>query len=321
MIPKDASDRVALMLTLVPYLLEHQYVKVSNAASHFGVQPEVIRNAIHVLLVSEHQDLATGQWTEDMFDIDWDAFEEDDEIALSAHGKIDDTPRFSTAELAALLTGLNYLASLPDHANNVLITNLFAKMRAAAGGNISDSKSIAMAAPPQSSSLPIARQAIEQKQTIEFEYVAADGNVSTRVVDPIKIDLIDDVWYLRAWCHTREELRNFRLERIRVAQLSSEPRDPRADSVQVSEWLIDRAETGEAVTLEVATPGIPLLGDFVADTDIPKTDPTTVTVSVVNAHSLKRIVTAHPHLIRILSGKESQRLTVEWAKAGLSRYE
>ncbi|MEO6117302.1 MAG: WYL domain-containing protein, partial [Pseudolysinimonas sp.] len=50
--PLQARDKLAFLLSLVPYLMDHDRVRVADAASHFGVPPEQIREAVRLIGVS-----------------------------------------------------------------------------------------------------------------------------------------------------------------------------------------------------------------------------------------------------------------------------
>ena len=96
--PRQAQDKLAFLLSLVPYLMDHDRVSVSTAARHFGVPEQQIREAVRLIGVSGIPgDTATYQHG-DLFDIAWDDFEENDEIVITNLVAIDDSPRFSARE-------------------------------------------------------------------------------------------------------------------------------------------------------------------------------------------------------------------------------
>src|SRR5699024_9165747 len=54
-------------------------------------------------------------------------------------------------------------------------------------------------------------------------YSAGRDTTSERVVDPVKIVAADGHAYLRAWCRTAQEIRQFRLDRIDACTVIDEP--------------------------------------------------------------------------------------------------
>jgi predicted DNA-binding transcriptional regulator YafY len=63
------------------------------------------------------------------------------------------------------------------------------------------------------------RKGILERQKLEFTYLDADGKRSKRVVEPMKLIFKAKAWYLRAWCQTRNALRNFKITRMREVAL------------------------------------------------------------------------------------------------------
>ncbi len=47
-----AQDKLAFLLSLVPYLLDRERVTVSEAATHFDVSEEQVREAVRLIAVS-----------------------------------------------------------------------------------------------------------------------------------------------------------------------------------------------------------------------------------------------------------------------------
>jgi predicted DNA-binding transcriptional regulator YafY len=69
--------------------------------------------------------------------------------------------------------------------------------------------------PPQSNSLDVLLQAIAEKKTVKMVYKAFGKDTeSTRLAEPIGIFHEHSYWHTIAYCHLREEYRQFRLDRI-----------------------------------------------------------------------------------------------------------
>ena len=76
----------------------------------------------------------------DLFDIDWDDFDDDDEIVITHLVALDDAPRFSAREAAALIAGLQYLSALPENADSASLASLMAKLTAGASATPTGSR-------------------------------------------------------------------------------------------------------------------------------------------------------------------------------------
>jgi predicted DNA-binding transcriptional regulator YafY len=62
--------------------------------------------------------------------------------------------------------------------------------------------------------LSLLQNAISQKRVIEMDYKNKNEVVSKRDVEPIGLVFYAFSWHLVAWCHLRQEYRDFKLVRI-----------------------------------------------------------------------------------------------------------
>lgn len=58
------------------------------------------------------------------------------------------------------------------------------------------------------------RAAIRSRAVLELTYRPPQGPQTRRRIRPLGLTLFDEVWLLTAWCETRDDFRNFRLDRI-----------------------------------------------------------------------------------------------------------
>ena len=105
------------------------------------------------------------------------------------------------------------LAQASQVALGKILAVLPASARAAA-------QSMAVYAPPVGlepavqATLQLLREAAQAKRKVQFDYTDASGQASRRTVRPLGCFYWGSVWTLAAWCHTREDFRSFRLDRI-----------------------------------------------------------------------------------------------------------
>ena len=100
--PLRAPDKLVFLLAFVPYLLERRVVDVAEAAEHFGLSEREIRDAVRLIATSGLPGETGTYQANDLFDIDWDSFEDDDVIGIVHHVAIDDV----TGLYVSSLTGL-----------------------------------------------------------------------------------------------------------------------------------------------------------------------------------------------------------------------
>src|SRR5690606_34265352 len=123
----------------------------------------------------------------------------------------DEVPRLSGREAAALIAGLQLLASDPVIASSPDYRALHDKLRRGAS---SEPEATAID-PARSPNFEPLRRAIAARRRVAFDYRSAgSADARRREVGPLRLESIDDVGHLRGWCRTREAVRTFRLDRI-----------------------------------------------------------------------------------------------------------
>lgn len=315
--PLKAPDKLVFLLSFVPYLLEQRVVDVTEAAQHFGMTEEEIRDAVRLIATSGLPGSTGTYQPNDLFDIDWDSFEEDDVIVIVHHVAIDDAPRLSAREAAALIAGLQYLSASPENAGSASLASLMEKLTA--GASAAPSR-LAVAESEADASLAVIRRAVAEGRQLEFDYLNARGEAGRRRADPLRIISQDADWYLQAYCHTREDVRNFRVDRMSALIVTSEPVGDHSHRV-VPDTLFQGSETDLDVVVDVAPETLPLLADYLADSRTREVDGRLrVTLRLAHVHGLKRLVAGLPGLVTVVSPAEARAAVESWAAAGLAGY-
>ena len=88
-------------------------------------------------------------------------------------------------------------------------------------------------------------EAVRLDERTEMDYYSFSRDETTRrTVDPYHLVFKDGFWYLVAYCHTRGEVRLFRIDRIRRLRLTGEkfqsPHDFTLDAYLGSAWAMER---------------------------------------------------------------------------------
>jgi len=100
--------------------------------------------------------------------------------------------------------------------------------------------------------LKTAQAAIAGRKTIRFEYFTYSRNAtSIREADPYGVIFRGNSWYMIAWCHTRRELRTFRLNRATDMALTGEsfayPKDFSIQDYVAKSWGVFQGEETDVV--------------------------------------------------------------------------
>jgi len=314
-----AQDKLTFLLTLVPYLIEREQVNVAEAAEHFLVSPEQIRQAVRMIAVSGVPGNTAAYQPEDLFDIAWDDFEVNDQIVLTHRIAIEEAPRFSVREAAALIAGLQYLTSLPENTDRAALTTLMSKMTK---GAASEPVQVGVSTVEASSTLAAIRTAVDAGTQLEMEYLNAQGNSERRMVDPIRVESVDADWYLRGWCHLRGAVRAFRLDRITSIVVTAVPTADAAAGVVLRDSLFDPSDDDLMVTIDVATAAEILLADYVPDGAVREERDGIVrtTVRVSHYHGLKRLIAGMAGMATVIEPAQARAVVEDWAATAVRQY-
>lgn len=317
--PRVAGDQLTLLLSLVPYLIDRGRVSVTEVAEHFELEPERVRALVSLIALSGVPGETRQYLHGDLFDILWDEFETNDRIVLTHQVAIDDSPRFSAREAAALIAGLQYLSALPGNADSDAIASLMAKLtRGASAPPIQ----VAVAQREAGTTRDIVQRALTTSMQVEFDYLNARGDQEHRLVDPLRIESVDSDWYLRGWCHLREAVRTFRLDRMSDPRVTAVPRSTHSADLLLPDTLFQASTDDVDVRLELATAALPLLADYSPERSeqVGSSGRTRTTLRVAHSHALKRLVTGLAGIVTVLEPAESRQTVADWASAGLAQY-
>ena len=217
--PLIATDRAALMLQLVPYLIGKGEVSIAEAADEFDVTPDQMRAMVETLtVIGLPGDGGYWQMANDLFDIDWDLLDERDIIVITNSVGLERAPKLTAREAAALLTGLQLARAIPGVGD----TELFAgparqarsrrlqhagrrDPRARAGRRRARRGRRGAAAAAWRSRSPTRRRMPHPRRA---------RSTRSRCSSPT------GEWYLQGWCHLRQAMRTFHLDRVSDLELT-----------------------------------------------------------------------------------------------------
>lgn len=62
-------------------------------------------------------------------------------------------------------------------------------------------------------------KAIEESLRVEIEHCGQDGKYTKREIDPYRLFYSNGFWYVLGWCHVRQDIRTFALDRIKKVRI------------------------------------------------------------------------------------------------------
>jgi len=200
-----ASDRVARLLNLVPYLLARPGIPVAEAAADQGVSERQLREDLELLWVCGLPGYGPG----DLIDMALDG----DRVTITYDAGIDRPLRLTRDEALALVVALRMLAETPGVGHRDAIERALAKIESAAG-DIAGAP-VAVRLPGNPERLEEFRRIVERRRAMRITYyTAARDETSERVVDPMRVLVVGGQGYLEAWCRRVEAVRLFRVDRV-----------------------------------------------------------------------------------------------------------
>ncbi|REJ05536.1 WYL domain-containing protein [Microbacterium bovistercoris] len=313
--PLLAADRVRVYLTLVPYLLERGQVSLAEAAAEFGVSVPEMRAMVEKLtVIGLPGEDGFWQQPQEMFDIDWDLLDEHDVIEITNDVALRRVPRFTAREAAALLAGLQMVAAVPAVSDSGLVAGLLAKL---ARGAV-DAPADVVVAPRQVGEVQeVVSRALNDGVAVSFAYQAPDASPTVRTVDPVQVLITDGQWYLQGWCHLRQAMRTFHLDRVSDARLTDIAITHGAEGVPDA---FGTAPTDDTVTVRIPEGLAPLLSGFRSE-EVSRSDgEVTLRLRMADPRGIKRFAARFAGRMQVLEPATARTATRDWAIAGLALY-
>ena len=128
---------------------------------------------------------------------------------------------FNAEEIEALIIGSRIVQSWADSdlasAAHSALTKIEAVLPEPLRINIVESALFAPRIMPDTAvtaNLSVVRRAVNDRYKVRFRYTRADGESASRIVHPLGLFYWGYSWTLVAWCETRDDFRNFRLDRM-----------------------------------------------------------------------------------------------------------
>ncbi|GAA1845292.1 helix-turn-helix transcriptional regulator [Microbacterium koreense] len=315
--PLVATDRAAMMLQLVPFLLGEGEISLADAAAEFDVTPAQMRAMVEKLTVIGLPGEA-GYWqmSNDLFDIDWDLLDQQDRIVITNAVGLERAPRLTAREAAALLSGLQLARAIPGVGDTEVFAGLLAKLARGASSAPAD---VIVAPGPVDTARDLVATALRRGVAVSFTYKAPEAAATTRTVDPVTVMIAHGQWYLQGWCHLRQAMRTFHLDRVSDLALTDVAVTHARESVP--EWFDSAADGEVVVRLRFADDVATLLGDYLERAEVSSAGGiTTAVMRVADELSLRRIVVRLGGQVEILAPEGARRAAVDWARAGLALY-
>ena len=215
----SAANRLSRLLALVPYLVARPGAPLEDVAAEFGISTDHLVDDLQLLFVCG----LPGHLPDDLIDASF----EGGVVHVSNADTIARPLRLDVDEAVTLLTGLRMLAELPGATDHEALDGALAKLERAAGDAASATDRIAVSVEAESPVIATARAALERGRALSLDYyVPGRDELTSRVVDPMRLLAVEGRAYLEAWCRRVDAVRLFRADRIERIEELDEPSAP-----------------------------------------------------------------------------------------------
>lgn len=305
------TDRFNLLLAMVGYLMHNHEVPLQKLADQFGITAQEADSAVNTIWVSGVGNYFGGE----LYDFEYASYE-DGIIELKFNPAIDDVPKLSARQVATLSAGLTYLSKLPDFAEKKAVDEL---LEILAQGSTSAVTPIIDVTPGSvDADLLVVRKAIVEKKRIRCSYRNANDETSERDIDPLLLEAIDNVWYLRGYCHSRLAVRAFRLDRMLGAEILDAEISQEALEQELSDEIYEPKDSDTEVILDLDSEAVSIISDYQA---VPvqelENGGQRVVIKVGNLKTLGPLIARYAGAARVISPDEAKSVVKEFALRAL----
>lgn len=147
---------------------------------------------------------------------------------------------------------------------------------------------------------------IDEGSKICIHYVSQTANISSRVIQPLKLNFMNGSWYLEAFCESKKALRLFKLTRIRNMEVIYD--NTRTAYTEANEYLTAKSVKIEKIVLLFSKSELGKLYDFFTEDEISVLEDGSLKVAF-NYDSAKNIL---PFLL--MFGRHVKILSPLWLK-------
>jgi proteasome accessory factor C len=315
-----SQAQVRRLLSLVPYLREHDGVALTDVARDFGVSPATLRGDLNVLWMCGMPGLSPG----DLIDIDMDAVDGEGVIHLSNADYLTRPLRLAADEALALVLALRTLREVAGPGERHAIDRALAKLATASGDQRApDQASVTVLAAQEEISARV-NDGLRRGRQLDLTYdVASRAETTRRMVDPLRVFVLEGYGYLEAWCHSARGLRTFRLDRIAAVEVTDtavEQHDVRLKDLTTG-WF-DTLRDSPLVTMELK-PWAAWVAEYYPTERASTSDDGTVTVAlrVTDPAWLRSLLLQLGGGARVLSPVGAGDSAAEAAQEALEQYE
>jgi len=233
----SAIEKTAQALDLIPYILEHPGVSIEELADSFESTPSDISEILSIIFMCG----LPGYTHLELIDLST----EHGFVSIMDPQNLDKPRRLTKVEVVSILLGLQNLVSQGVSAEVAKIVDSVSKKMTDLLGDIATLEIIEGEQKiPRSEWKDLLEVAITNRKALDIEYLSlSNEKISIRTISPKKLYIRAGNYYVEAYCDSSQEIRHFRLDRMRTVSIS-----PRSISTT------DSTNTSRSAVIEALIP-------------------------------------------------------------------
>jgi proteasome accessory factor C len=210
----ESGARLQRVLALVPWIATHPGVTFHELAARFEIEESELEADLELLPMC-----GLPPYTADrLIDL---VVADDGAVSVRLAEYFERPVRLTPAEGVALLAAGRSLLGVPGSDPAGPLATGLDKLEAALGARGGLAVHVEAA-----DHLDQLRDAVDDGMQVELDYYSsARDEMTTRIVDPVRVFHAFGAWYLAAWCHRAQGDRLFRVDRVRGVRRTGDPVD------------------------------------------------------------------------------------------------
>lgn len=309
--PRSASDRVAGLLVVLPWLMRNKSASIAEMSALFDIAEEDLVDDLMMAAMC-----GVPPYTPDMLT---DVVIDGDRVFVDGSPRFAESLALTPTEAFALSVLADAASEFPGLADDPAFSSARSKLRGILGEDLADSVDVDIERPALFDEVWTAT--VEGKK-LRIRYWSPSTNETTdRTVAPTAVFADRGHWYVVVDDDLRGAVRHLRIDRIRELEMTGESFVPSESPASAPSWFSDADDLPVAV-LRLA-PSARWVAETYPCVSVVEIDEATteVTLRYSSEHWLSRILLRAGLGARVVSPESALDLRTRAARAVLARYE
>lgn len=317
----SARDKLNLFLAVVPFVLLRGSVTIDEVAAQFGTTREKVASAVRTIACDGGANEARFNFDTELFDIDWEAFEDDGVIILTVAELLHVPTPFNARQRSIFLAGLELLKAHPHYRRLPEFDGLIAKLRGVESNIATDA--FAVAVDLDNVTANTIQDAIDKQVRIGFHYVNNKGERTVREVDPYRQHIKGAQRYVKGHCYHADEVRTFNLDSMESLQLLATPIEERTvDPFALTSDLFSEGDDDVHIDITIDPEALSLVAGYRRPGYAPvmTSDSARLTIPFSHASTAIRMISALAGIATIVEPADVRADVATFARDALAAY-